>query len=194
MPASKLTSRRRAALGALVAMLCAPALGHAAEWRLQAEESALVFRYMEDGAPKTGFFEVFEADARFDPAAPREAALDLRIEVDSIELNDFWREEFVKTKVWFDSRAHPTARFRLVGLRPSGADGYVASGDLTIKGRTKRVEIPTTLEIQERTARARGVISFDRFDFQVGDRSADVFVVVGDQVEVSFDLAAERVD
>lgn len=173
--------------GASLLLLSAEA--HAEFWRVAPGESAILFKYSENDEPKIGRFERFEGVGNFESRAPEEASLELTIEIDSIVLEDDFRTGFVKGAVWFDVESHPTATYVLERLEPTGSGGFQAYGALTIKGRTRAVSAPLTLEIGEGSARAVGRLEFDRFDFRVGDNGG-FLVDIGEQVAVEFDLVA----
>lgn len=198
-------SAKRRFFGTIAALFCAaayvagPAAALAFNWRIQPAESEIVFEYQEDGAPAAGRFTRFEGVAEFDRRRPERARLTLKIDVDSIALSDNFRSEFVKNETWFDEKSFPQAVYVLRSLTlAEGADPradtlrYIAEGDLTIKGRTKRLTTSFELDLDSGRARARGRLAFNRFDFNVGDRVGGLFVDIGDEVAVAFDLAAKR--
>ena len=176
---------------ALLLALHAPAL--AATWRVDPSQSKLAFTYKEDGKPAFGSFERFSGTGSFDPATPQNATLDLTIEVGSITLKDGVRSSIVKGETWFDAENIPTARFQLKKLTPLDKPGlYRADGVLTIKNFSRRVRPVVRLDIDGRTARARGKITFRRSHFRVGDVALSLFVEVSDRITVDFDVRARR--
>lgn len=162
----------------------------AAEWRVDPAESALTFSYEESGAPAAGTFRRFAAKASFDAAQPTEARLVLEIDVKSIDLSDDFRSTFVQAEEWFDTRHHPSARFELTKLTPVTEARYIAEGTLTIKGRSVTLSTPFDLKISDTAARAQGTLTFDRGDFEIGGGPGELFLSIGDQIAVSFDLSA----
>ncbi|MET0453114.1 MAG: YceI family protein [Mycobacterium sp.] len=62
------------------------------------------------------------------------------IAVDSIDTGNEGRDEHVKAADFFDVAQYPTATFVSTGVKADG-DDYVLSGDFTLKGITKPVEL-----------------------------------------------------
>ncbi|MEO1330112.1 MAG: YceI family protein [Pseudomonadota bacterium] len=185
---------RLAPCAALLAFLPAlPAVAAESSYRLRVEDSALRFTYAEDGEPQNGGFDRFDATGRFDPEDLSKARLTLTISTESVSLPDAFREGFVQGSDWFDVKSHPDAVYDLDGLIKLSGDLYVAVGTLTIKGVEKRISAPVRLTFENGRAHARGDITFDRRDFNVGGGPASLFVEVGEKISVAFDLTAEPV-
>ncbi|MEL6979678.1 MAG: YceI family protein [Pseudomonadota bacterium] len=190
------------ALAALLAATFSTTPAAALNWRIDPAESAIAFRYTEDGAPEVGAFAAFKGVAEFDAARPHRARLDLIIEVDSIELKDAFRSGFVQSETWFDSAAHPRALFRLerIALAPSAPPAaadeprpYDVEGVLTIKGVSLPIATQIDLTLQDRVARAVGEVRFDRRAFSIGDAFGALFVDIGAEIIVAFDIVAKRI-
>lgn len=183
----------RTLLAVAALLFATPDIASAAKWRVDPGKSKLAFTYKEDGKPAFGSFEKFSGTGSFDPNAPQKAKLDLVIHVGSIKLKDGVRSGIVKGETWFDSENIPTARFQLKKLTPMDKPGlYRAEGVLTIKNFSRRIRPVVRLDIKDRTARARGRITFRRSHFRVGDVTLSLFVEVSDRITVDFDVRARR--
>lgn len=180
---------RPAALAA--ALLLAPCVANAAEWEVIPGESAVTFRYTEDGRPRDGRFPAFDARIAFDPDRPAAAELLFDVETARIDLGDALREGVLLTSPWFDAQSHPRARFELTRLLPVGP-GWRAEGALTIKDRTLPVAFPVVIETTGGRGRARGTLTVDRGAFALRDAALEAFVTIGEEVEIAFDIAARH--
>lgn len=188
---------RWAAVGA--AWAAAPALwaaGAAAQaagpvdWRVDPERSSIVFEYALNSRPAQGLFRRIEGEGTFDPDAVGDTRLRLEIDVTSLDLGDPLESAFALSPDWFDAATHPRAVYRLAALTPLGDAAFEALGDLTIKGRTVILRTPIRLSIDGASARAQGALRFDRRDFRVGFGPSALFVAVGTDVAVTFDIVA----
>ncbi len=159
-------------------------------WRVDPDRSAIVFGYALNARPAEGVFGGIGGEGRFDPAAPEATRLTLEIDVTSLDLGDPVETAFALSADWFDAERHPQARYRLAQLTALGGDAYEALGDLTIKGRTVVMRTPLTLTVGPGEAQARGALTFDRRDFGVGFGPSALFVAIGTDVAVRFDLVA----
>ena len=170
--------------------LTAASAEEATEWRVDREESRIVFEYLADGEPTEGVFTKFSGTGTFDPAAPSAATLELRIESASIDLSDSRANAFATSAEWFDSANHPHIVYRLLDLAPLKDDHYRAEGELTIKGRTRPVATTIELVIEDSEARASGTLRINRKDYWLGVGPISLFVEIGAEVAVRFELVA----
>ncbi len=182
---------RQAVIGALAAALALfPGLAVAMEWALVPERSRIGFEYLRNGAPATGNFARFRGEGVFRSASPEAATLELRIESASIDLQDNLASAFATSAEWFDSTSHPIVTYRLIALKPLGGERFLANGDLTIRGRTRPIQTEIILTVDGAEARAEGVLELDRRDFGLGVGPSALFVEIGREVAVRFDLTA----
>jgi polyisoprenoid-binding protein YceI len=192
------TGWRHMLTGALLAVLSltgAPAAIPAAglEWTVVPEQSQVLFDYRRNNQPAVGNFAVFEGEGVFDRDAPGDATLELRIDSASIDLDDSLASAFATSAEWFDSANHPMVVYRLLELTPESGNNYHARGELTIRGRTRPIETTITLEIGGDEAHASGSLRLNRKDYWLGVGPSALFVDIGGEVAVRFDLTARPV-
>ena len=186
---------KRLALPAMVSVwLCAvPALVNASEWAVQPAASGVQFEYTSDGIPKTGIFARFEGIGSFDPADPAGAELLLKIDTSSIDLYDDLASGFAQSAEWFDSKNHPDVVYTLLSLELIEGTRYRAKGQLVIRGEERPITSEIDLAIEEDAAAAEGELRIVRGDYLLGVGPSAIFVDIGPEVIVSFDLQAARV-
>ncbi|HUF86543.1 MAG TPA: YceI family protein [Thermohalobaculum sp.] len=187
--------RRPARIAALLLALAAGLAAAATQWAVVPDESRIVFGYEADGAPVEGVFTRFSGEGTFDPAAPGDATLELRIDSASIELGDARASAFATSAEWFDSANHPHVVYRLLGLTPLentplAGTSYRAEGELSIRGRARPVSTTVELAIGAEVARASGTLVIDRKDYGLGVGPMALFVDIGRDVAVRFELVA----
>jgi polyisoprenoid-binding protein YceI len=69
-----------------------------------------------------------------------DSSVEATIDMASIDTGDAGRDEHLRSADFFDVEQHPTMSFRSTGVRADGGD-HVLTGDLTIKGVTRPVEL-----------------------------------------------------
>ena len=175
----------------LSALAVPPALS--AVWEVVPEQSRVLFGFERNGKPAEGYFGRFTGKGEFDPAAPGAATLEMRIESASIRLEDKVASAFATSPDWFDSLKYPEMVYRLLRLTPAGGDSYKAEGELTIRGKTRPVESTITLDVADDSARAAGSLDLDRTDYWLGVGPSALFVKIGRDVSVRFELTAHPV-
>jgi len=89
----------------------------------------------------TGSFTDFTVQAETDNEDFSNASIKAKVQLDSIATGQGDRDKHLKSADFFDTEAHPTMEFTSSNFEKKGDDEYVLSGELTIKGITKPVEL-----------------------------------------------------
>lgn len=197
--------RRRFLLTALIAsgvalapMAASPAPAQAAQaasataWTVDAGRSRLQFRATAAGAAFTGRIGQWTAAIRFDPRNLAGSSLNVDIDVGSIRTGDAQRDEYLPTADWLNTARHPRARFASSQIRSLGGNRYEAAGTLTIRGVSRPLTLPFTVDISGANATARGSIGLNRNAFGVGQGQWAGEDTVARVVTVSFEVHATR--
>lgn len=148
-------------------------------WRVDARSSSVgfAFIYTDDinGAQNfSGRFTNWRADIVFDPADLPGSSANVTIETASATDGVALHDRALPGAEWFAAATHPNATYRTTSIRHLGGDDYRAEGELTIRGRTRAVDLPFTLTIDGDRASMNGRTSIDRRDFDIGkDSDAD---------------------
>ncbi len=72
---------------------------------------------------------------------PLASSAEVTIQVASVTTGDDRRDEHLKSADFFDVDNHPTMTFRSTEVKTDGGGRYVLTGDLTIKGVTRSVDL-----------------------------------------------------
>lgn len=175
---------------AVLALLAAAA--HAEEYNTIApDRSSVAFIYRQMNVPVEGRFGKFTAQLKFDPARPAAASAGIDIDLASVDAGSAEANDEVAGKLWFNTKANPTARFAATGFRALGGNRYEAIGKLSIKGRTQDVVAPFTFTAQGRSGVAEGALTIRRADFAIGEGMWADFGTVANEVQIKFRLQAE---
>jgi polyisoprenoid-binding protein YceI len=89
----------------------------------------------------TGAFDKFNATVYTNGDDFTDAQIGFNADVNSINTNQPDRDIHLKSPDFFDAANHPELTFVSKSLRKKGDSGFVLSGDLTIRGTTKKVEL-----------------------------------------------------
>jgi polyisoprenoid-binding protein YceI len=71
---------------------------------------------------------------------PTASTIDVTIDMASVESGSTNRDDHLRSASWFDVDNHPTAQFRSTAITVDG-NGATVTGDLSIKGITRTVEL-----------------------------------------------------
>ncbi|MDD2741844.1 MAG: YceI family protein [Rhodocyclaceae bacterium] len=176
---------------ALLATTFLPLHAHAVEYsQVQSAQSAIRFTYQQMGVAVDGHFQRFSSQLSFDPARPTAAKANFTIDLASIDTGAPEGDEAVAGKPWFHTQAFPTARFVSGPIKALGNHRYEISGQLTLKGKTQEIVIPTTFTPQGRDGVFDGQVTIRRADFAVGEGSWAKFDLVANDVLIKFRITA----
>lgn len=75
---------------------------------------------------------------------PSDSSATATIDLNSINTNNAQRDGHIRTADFFDVEQHPTMTFVSTGVRAAGSE-FFATGDLTIRGVTRSVELAVDL-------------------------------------------------
>lgn len=145
-----------------------------------------------------GRFREFAGQVVWDAADPTKSAISGTIKTASIWTDNDKRDEHLRGADFFDVAAHPEITFKSTKIEKAAA-GYVAHGDLTIRGVTKGVDVPFTVSdkvndpFDSVRIALKGSLSINRKDFGVSwNKTMDKGgFVLGDTVQI--DLRAEAI-
>lgn len=159
----------------------------ASDW--QVSDGSLSIGITQLGSAVTGEFTDWTAAITFDPRdTPGPAgSVEVTINIGSLTLGTVSAQAMGPD--FFDAERFPTATF--TGQIERTADGYTATGPLTIKGTSQDLTLPFDLVLSEGTATAQGAALVKRLDFGVG-QSMPTADSLGFDVEIRFDLTASR--
>ncbi|MDR7333169.1 YceI family protein [Roseateles asaccharophilus] len=166
-------------------LIAASALAAQAAATLQPAKSDLSFTFKQMGVPVDGKFTKFDAQLDFDAKKPEAGKIAFTVDLGSVSLGDASFDSEVAKAPWFDTKRNGKATFVSTGIKPTGAGKYDVAGKLTIKGASRDVVVPITLN----AGVAAGSVAIKRLDFKIGDGEwADTSMVAND-VTVKFKLA-----
>jgi polyisoprenoid-binding protein YceI len=152
-------------------------------------------------------FGISSVPGRFDEASgtiiavtdhPEKSSVQFTIQTASLNTNNTYRDNDVKSKNYLDVATYPTITFQSTSVSKAGHGTFVAVGNLTMHGVTKQISLPFTLmgPILDPFGSSRiGVethIVLSRLDYGVGgnDQLADGSFAIGKDVDVTIDLEA----
>ena len=125
-----------------------------------------------------GYWEKWDAKISFDPTAIEKSSLAIDIDAKSVNTRIAQRDNHLRSCAFFCADSFPVITFRSKTIRPIGTPTadlantkLIITGDLTIRGVTKTVSIPSTLAFFDSKAnmgRVKGTYVVNRMDFGVG--------------------------
>ena len=161
----------------LTLLACIPATASA--WTLS--EAHLGFRATAEGETFDARFDDFTIRPSMDGRLP--LAFDVEVVLDSVDSGYPDRDTEMRGPDWFDSAARPLARFRSTSIELLAEGGFVAHGELMLKGVGRVLAVPFDWDASIDRLSMRGGVEVDRRWFGVGPAEDDA---VAATVTVSF--------
>lgn len=93
-----------------------------------------------------GHFDEFTGSVEADPSNPSSAVAQATIKAASINTGTPDRDAHLRSADFFDAETYPEITFRSTSVVQKSDDQYIVTGDLTMHGETRPVELRATLE------------------------------------------------
>lgn len=137
-----------------------------------AKESSVIFTIHNFGFKVTGNLDAPQGDIRFNPDSLTSSFFKVTIKSESINTDNNTRDGHLKEEDYFDVKNYPLISFVSGSIQSAGKKGdYVASGRLTIKNKTKDIQLPFTEVRSGNGYLFTGSFKMNRRDFGIGGGS-----------------------
>jgi len=167
----------------LLALLLAATLYHA-----EPTNGTVGFTIMKWGVMKEeGTFRDFNAKIHLDAKDAAKSSVEFEVLTNSVDTKNENRDSTLKSEHFLHVRKHPKMTFRSVRVVPRSKEVADVTGDLTIRGVTKRITVPVrVLGVTDKHAGFETSFVIDRNDFGVtgGSWVAEAPGVLGDKVTI----------
>jgi polyisoprenoid-binding protein YceI len=144
-----------------------------------------------------GQFRNVSGHIQYDPARPQDSRVDVTVQTASLDTNNTGRDGVLRSDDFFDVQRYPTMRFVSRRVEPRPDRTLAVSGDLTIHGVTKPIDVVVavnglnTIEHVGRLAGFETTFHIDRTAFGVnGTRWTGGRLLISPDVEIHLALAA----
>jgi len=186
------------ALGLTLTLLAAAPLAAADQYTVDPVHSFVGFsvRHLAVSWVK-GEFKEFSGEILYDSEDISRSSVSVRIKAASLDTRNERRNNHLKSPDFFSVEQFPEITFQSKRVEKRG-DGYVAIGDLTIRGITREIELPFTLagpvtgpDGHPRLG-AEAATTINRLDFEVSWNRAleGGGLVVGDDAKIEIQVEA----
>lgn len=91
-----------------------------------------------------GRFNEFEGEYVWDPENPENSSVEVTISTASVDSNHERRDDHLRNEDFLTVEEYPQATFKSTGFRHVEGESYVLTGDLSLLGTTRSVDIDVT--------------------------------------------------
>jgi polyisoprenoid-binding protein YceI len=176
----------------VVLLIVAMAPAYAADWVIDTSKSKLAFSGTQTGSRFDGQFSRYNAAIVFDSDHLDTSHLTVTVDLVSAKTGDPQRDTALPGKDWLDISEFPQARFESNAIRKILDGAYEATGTLTIRGVSRQMVLPFTLEFKDAIAHAKGHLDLIRSSFGIGQGPWSTGQWVALEVGVEFDIVATK--
>jgi len=148
-------------------------------------KSSVTFQVRNLGISVTGNVSGLKADIQFNPGNLAIASIDASVDANTISTDNSSRDEHLKEAEFFDPAHYPRIIMKSVSFKHRSGSNYTGFFNLTIKNKTKLVEVPFVFMQKGSAMTFKGSFKINRLDFGVGDSS----LILSNEVTV--DIEAE---
>ena len=194
----------RAVARGLAVLLVAAAAGPAPAARgetyaFDKAHTAIGFRIRHTVSKVYGRFKDFDGTIEIDRQNPSASRVQLTIRAASVDTSNENRDADLRSANFLDVEKFPTITFQSTKVEPQGADRYLVSGDFSMHGVTKAIQVPVQsngFAKMGKTEKAGFSVAFplQRKDYGiVWNRTLDQGgLLLGDDVDIVIEVEANK--
>lgn len=122
--------------------LSIPCIAGPTAWQLDPAHSSAQFSVRHMGISTVrGTFTKLSGTAQYEPADVKNDSVNVAIDAASVDSRVEMRDNDLRSDHFFDVQKYPTITFKSTNVESTGPDKLKITGDLTIRGITKRVTL-----------------------------------------------------
>jgi polyisoprenoid-binding protein YceI len=189
-------------IGVLASVLIAAGVSSAAAaeetFSFDKNHTLVGFRIRHIVSKVEGRFRDFEGVMAIDRQNPSASRVELTIQAASIDTGAPDRDNHLRSADFFDVARYPTITFKSTKIEAQGNDTYKVTGDFTMHGVTKSIEIPVKNTGFARAGKTEKTgfeiaTSLNRKDYGITwNRAIDQGTLLGDDVELNIQVEANK--
>jgi len=172
----------------IAAVLAFLVINSFAQVKTTVTKSAISFKIKNMGISCNGVFNGLQADVQFKPADLTGSSITASVETATVNTDNEMRDNHLKSADYFDVTTYPKITLKSVSFKHKSGDNYTGSFNVTIKDKTKLIEVPFTYTETGNTAVFNGSFKVNRRDFGVGGNS----MVLADEATVAINTEISK--
>jgi len=158
-------------------MLVATTTFSQSAWKADTSKATIKFITSGPFGEVDGSLASLKTTITFDPNSPETGSITATLNPATVETGISLRNTHLREKEeYFNTAKYPLISFISTQIKKGASGGYIASGDMMIKGVTKQIDIPFTFDKTATGGTFKGSFVMDAFDYQVGTSGKKVTV------------------
>lgn len=169
-------------------------------WMLDKAHTSVNFTINHFFSEVKGNFKDFDGSFQLDPKNPASGEISFTIKVNSINTENVKRDTHLKSSDFFDVETYSEITFVSTKLEPTSNNEFLAHGNLTMRGVTKKVSLPFKITGEMEHPMMKGTMilglllntTLNRTDYNIGTGSWATTMVVGDEVKINIPMELNK--
>jgi polyisoprenoid-binding protein YceI len=153
-----------------------------------ATRSAITFEIKNLGIITGGSISGLLTKVHFAPENLNSSILEASVDVSTINTDNSSRDEHLRSEDFFDAAHYPKISLKSVAFKHKSGNNYTGTFTLTIKDKSKQIEMPFTFLDKENTVKFKGAFKINRLDFGIGSKS----MILSDEVIINVDCEEKK--
>lgn len=145
---------------------------------------AVTFKIKNLGINTGGSLGGVQASVQFNPDQLVTSSIDATVDATTINTDNDQRDEHLKSDQFFDVQRYPKISMHSVSFKKKSGNSFIGKFNLTIKGKSKEVDVPFTYTESGSTISLTGTFKLNRLDYGVGGNS----LVLSDEATVTIQV------
>jgi polyisoprenoid-binding protein YceI len=151
-------------------------------------KSSVTYEIKNLGIKTNGKFSGIQANINFDKAKLDSSSIEASIDVNTIDSDNAMRDNHLKAEDYFDVAHYSRITMKSTSFKHKGGNNFVGIFNITIKGKTKAVEVPFTYTESGSTGLFKGNFKINRRDFGVGGSS----MMLADEASIQISVETNK--
>ena len=129
-----------------------------------------------------------QAEIHFNPVQLTSSTVTAAVDANTINTDNDSRDEHLKEQDFFDVAHYPKISLKSISFKHKSGNNYSGQFDLTIKGKTKTIEMPFSFSEMGKSVILKGSFKINRLDFGVGDTS----LILSNDVTINIETELDK--
>jgi polyisoprenoid-binding protein YceI len=151
-------------------------------------KSDVSFKIKNLGFNVGGTFGGFQADIKFKPNDLAGSFIEASVASSTVNSDNESRDNHLKSEDYFDVAKYPKIMMKSVSFKRKSGSNYTGNFNVTIRDKTKLIEIPFTYVETGNTAQLKGSFLILRTDFGIGGKN----LILSNEANVSVEAEISK--
>ncbi|GGB16505.1 MULTISPECIES: YceI family protein [Mucilaginibacter] len=151
-------------------------------------KSDISFKIKNLGFNVGGTFGGLQADIKFKPNDLEGSSIEASVLSNTVNTDNESRDKHLKSEDYFDVIKYPKITLKSVSFKRKSGSNYTGNFNVTIRDKTKLIEVPFTYTESGNTAQLKGNFMILRTDFGIGGKN----LILSNEANVSVEAEISK--